>query len=478
MGQVLSHRVISVLSGLFLCFLMYALINRDLVIMALPFVVGVVLFSFFKPKYLLFVIVALTPFSINLEELGRGEIAFYLPTEPLLFGLMLLLLIGQLYVRIFPVEVTRHPISIATYIYLGWMFVTCLTSTDPLVSFKFMLSRLWYVLPLYFGGAALFLKIRNARSFLLLYFIPFILVVIYTLIKHAALGFEEDPAHSVMEPFYRDHTQYGAIVAFFIPIAFGLMVEGGRSVQWKAFFFVALAILVVALVYTYARAAWLSVIAAMMVWLIVRLRIKMWMIMVGGVFVLGILLVSYEGILLTLRKNKTDSSENLVENVESITNISTDASNLERINRWNSVFAMTRERPLFGFGPGTYVFEYAPYQQSKDLTIISTNFGDVGNAHSEYLGPMAESGIPGFVSVLYLVFVLFYTSYKAYHRLPRGRLQQMLLYVSLALVTYFVHGTLNNYLDSDKASVPVFGCIAIVAAIDILSRQQQEKGIS
>jgi hypothetical protein len=37
----------------------------------------------------------------------------------------------------------------------------------------------------------------------------------------------------------------------------------------------------------------------------------------------------------------------------------------------------------------------------------------------------------------------------------------------LALVTYFVHGLLNNYLDTDKAAVPVYGMIAAIIALEI-----------
>ena len=29
------------------------------------------------------------------------------------------------------------------------------------------------------------------------------------------------------------------------------------------------------------------------------------------------------------------------------------------------------KRPFFGWGPGTYAFVYAPFQKSKDLTIIA-----------------------------------------------------------------------------------------------------------
>ena len=37
----------------------------------------------------------------------------------------------------------------------------------------------------------------------------------------------------------------------------------------------------------------------------------------------------------------------------------------------------------------------------------------------------------------------------------------------LGLVTYFSHGFLNNFLDTDKLSVPVWGFIAILVALDI-----------
>ena len=37
----------------------------------------------------------------------------------------------------------------------------------------------------------------------------------------------------------------------------------------------------------------------------------------------------------------------------------------------------------------------------------------------------------------------------------------------LGLITYFMHGFLNNFLDSDKASVPVWGLMAIIVALDI-----------
>lgn len=465
-------------SVFFLLLTIMAFFRGQWSIVVLPVILFILLYAFLKPKYLFFAIVAMTPLSINLEELGRGEIAFYLPTEPLLFGFMLIILLAQLHKRVIPREIVRHPVSVAFYIYLGWLLVTSFTSVQPLVSIKFLISRAWFIVPVYFAGAVFFLQPTNITRFLLLYLIPFIGVVIYTTIRHAGYGFEEDPAHWVMEPFYRDHTQYGAVVAFFIPILFGFMTRTRQNIEARILGFLALVLLFVTLIYTYSRAALLSVLIAFSFWFVVKSRISLKLILSTTVLVGILMWLSFDDILLQLQKNRIDSSENLVENVESITNISTDASNLERINRWNSVFEMTKEKPVFGFGPGTYMFQYAPFQKSRDLTIISTNFGDVGNAHSEYLGPLAETGIPGLLTVLYLLYCLFLSAYKAYHRLPDGLPRHFLLFSTMALITYFSHGFLNNFLDSDKASIPVFGAMAIIVAIDLISQREKTSSLN
>ena len=104
-----------------------------------------------------------------------------------------------------------------------------------------------------------------------------------------------------------------------------------------------------------------------------------------------------------LEQNRVESSGELSEHVQSISNISTDQSNLERLNRWSCAIRMWKDKPLFGFGPGTYQFEYGRYQRSYEKTRISTDFGTMGNAHSEYLGPLAEGGVFGLLSILLVI---------------------------------------------------------------------------
>ena len=192
-----------------------------------------------------------------------------------------------------------------------------------------------------------------------------------------------------------------------------------------------------------------------------------------GIF-LGVFFTFKWEILDALEKNKQDSSADFIEHVQSIANISSDASNLERINRWQSAIRMYQERPVFGWGPGTYQFLYAPFQRTKEKTIISTNLGDLGNAHSEYLGPLSEMGFPGTIIVILLVIYVMYTGLKVF-KYGKGEVKYLSLMVLLGLVTYFAHGLLNNFLDTDKLSVPFWGFIAIIVALDIYHVEYPER---
>jgi O-antigen ligase len=171
-----------------------------------------------------------------------------------------------------------------------------------------------------------------------------------------------------------------------------------------------------------------------------------------------------------LSRNKQDhTTEDFGERLQSAGNVTTDASNLERINRWTCAIEMFKERPFLGFGPGTYSFEYARFQRPENLTIISTNFGDLGNAHSEYLGTLSEMGLPGMIFFIAFVFAVFYSSIQLYHKTPPNQTPTRIIIMAIiiSLSTYFTHAFLNNFLDTDKAAVPVFALCAIIVALNM-----------
>ena len=109
------------------------------------------------------------------------------------------------------------------------------------------------------------------------------------------------------------------------------------------------------------------------------------------------------------------------------------------------------------------------------MTIISTNDGDMGNAHSEYIGPLTEQGIPGALLVLAIFVVTFLTGERVYRTALNRRLAHLALIMAISLFTYYVHGVLNNFLDTDKLSVPFWAFTGAVVALDIVTEKKPKE---
>lgn len=438
-----------------------------------------VYFAVFHTEWTYLALAFLAPISINIEEFTDGSIGLFLPTEPILFGLLILVLMQQLNnQKVIATAVWRSPIVWAVGFYLIWTFITSITSEYPVASFKFLLAKLWFIVPMLFLGPMVFKKKENVSRFIWLLVIGMLIAIIYTLIRHASYSFGEQEGHWVMSPLFKDHTIYGAAVAFVTPLVFGLYFAKKHSLLMQVVIFGVIAIVLIGLYFSYTRAAWLSVIASLAVLAVIKLRIK-FSILASIAVVAGIVLYfSFDQLQMEMGRVKSEhTTEEFGEKFSSAVNVTTDASNLERLNRWACAIDMFKERPIVGFGPGTYAFEYARFQRPENLTIISTNFGDLGNAHSEYLGPLAEMGFMGLIAMILIVTAIFYKSITLYNKWPKEdrETRTLLLVMILALVTYFVHGVLNNYLDTDKAAIPIWGFCAAIIALEASLTSSQPK---
>lgn len=461
-------------TALFLVANLYLVVQKDFYwFFLLPIVLIVLYYYFTAYDKIILLITFLTPLAVNISNLEMG-LGVSLPTEPLMFGVLLIFIANVVFQNKYDKKLSAHPISYIIYLSLFWIFITTLTSEMPLVSLKFLISRLWFIVPFFFIAAMLFRKIENINKFLWLYISGLVIVILYTLSVHSQFGFDEQSGHWVMSPFYNDHTAYGAALAMFIPVSVGMIFFPGQKKITRLMSVIVLFILIVAVSLSYSRAAWLSIIAAVGIFLLVVLRIKFYWVITALVVVFGLFFAFQNQIIDKLEKNKQDSSANLVEHLKSMTNISSDASNLERINRWQAAIRLYDDKPVFGWGPGTYQFVYSPYQRSKEKTTISTNLGDKGNAHSEYLGAMSEQGLLGLIIVLLLFGSAIYYGLTVY---KKGNLKVKFLsmMVTTGLITYIAHGVLNNFLDTDKLSVPFWGFIAVIVALDVYHTKEEEK---
>ncbi len=440
----------------------------------LPLAVALIMVAFFSFDTFVFSIVFFTPLAVTLKEMGiDSDMDLSLPTEPFMAAVLLLIPVYQLYTKFISHKVLAHPITKIIFLQLTWMAITCVTSEMPIVSVKYLIARLWFLCSAYFMMTYLFTKKdSNVFKYLWLYVIPLTGVAIYITIQHAAYNFDEHVADWIPSPFYNDHTAYAAALAMYIPPLIGFFFLKRFTYFQRLITAVCLAVVSTAVILSFTRAAWVGLAAAIVVLVLLLLKVKFRTLLITLIIGIGVFLTFQTQILITLNQNSTASGNDAMQNVESISNIKTDDSNLERLNRWSSAIKLWQERPVMGWGPGTYMFQYAPFQKASEKSLISTNAGTNGNAHSEYLGPLSEQGVLGMALVLALLITTFNMGFRTVYK-AKDRAQKIVaLIILLGLTTYFVHGFLNNFLDTDKLSIPFWGFIAVLVVIDIKQKEE------
>lgn len=455
----------------------YLLYYQNYYLALIPFILLAGFWVFFAPEKLFFGLAFFAPLSIPLMRIIPGfSFDFWFPTEPMLVFLLAILILKSMKERYFRKELLKHPVFISMLFFLGWILIAIVPSVMPLVSIKYFLVRFWFLGIFFYLAYIIFSRNpKNINYFLYSYIIGLGIVAALSIVKQSSAGlFNHRSAYMSAAPFFMDHTSYGAALALTVPIVVAFAISAKKGIS-KTFLWLLSGFFLSALILSYSRAAWLSLVIGIGVWALVLLKIKFRTLVVTGLLLIALFFTFQSEIMWRLERNTTDSSGDFTEHIQSMFNISSDASNLERINRWDAAWAMFKQKPIFGWGPGTYQFEYAPFQMSYNKTIISTNFGTWGNAHSDYLGLMSEAGFPSVIAFISIWVFALLAGFKLIKRHDISRDHRNIIIASLiGLITYISHGFLNNFLDMDKIAAPFWGFMAIIVALEYTYSNKQK----
>jgi putative inorganic carbon (hco3(-)) transporter len=470
--------LIPVLACLAICYKLYSASENDwitiAVFAALPLLAWMVLAQTEKLTYLLF---ALIPVSVPLK-IGGAVVGF--PSEGMIAVLVAFLLLTGAVKPFISRDIIRHPLVKLLLIEIAWMLICGLASDQPLVSLKRVFMRVLFVQLFLIYGAHLLNKNKSGYHLLfLLYAAGMIWPIIHSFLFHQNFNFTQSTAYRMCAPFFADHTIYGACIAFVLPMLL-ILTFANKTIRLRGILHMAVVALTLMLVgaeiLSFSRAAWVSLIAAAVFGILLLARVKLRSIIVvlalSGIAV-GIYSDQiYQGISKNdAISNKGDISDHLL----SATNVQSDASNTERINRWMCAWKMALDKPITGYGPGMYQFEYGKYQERIHMTRISTFSGNRGHAHSEYFTQLSETGFPGALLFLVIVFSVIGYGMKVIYAETNARFKWLLYGAVLGLVTFYVHGIFNAFLDADKMAVLVFGSIAIIVSADLRQRSENRK---
>lgn len=441
-------------------------------------------FTDYSPIYILLFLTI--PPSIEMA-LGNGDNKMLMPSEPAMIVLAIAFAIYLAFRRGIDKAFLRHPASISILSYLGIMILGIAFSGMPVVSVKYTIVTITYVLVFYFMSSD-FMRKKEGNTILLyfLYTASLLFIAIRALYLHSTTGFAHELAGLVVHPYFIDHTIYSACLTLIFP-GFVAMAWKGKALGLPRFLrLLATAIAVIlfaAIFFSFSRAAWISIGAALLLFITLQLKIKPKHVGLAVLVLAAGIWLMRNPIIDRMKQNhytSTDRGSDLAEQTMSVGNISNDASNAERLNRWSCALRMFADKPLTGFGPGTYQFEYLGYQRPDEMTRISVTsaynniYGRGGSAHSEYLLALAEIGIGGFIAFGCIVVFTVAAGMRAYYNAVNERSKILAAMALIGFFTYAVHAHFNNFLNNNKPACLFWVLVAVVVLQDV--RAQDSKG--
>ncbi len=352
--------------------------------------------------------------------------------------------------RKLPPEMFTNRLSVVIFLHVLWIGITSLLSSYPMISLKFFLAKLWYVIPFFFLPLML-LKVDDLKKLFKLLLIATMVAASYVMVRHAGMGFAFEEVNQAVRPIFRNHVNYAALLVLLVPFVWALY-----RIEKKLWLLFALMFLLVATYLTYTRAAQGVLILCIPMYFVFKFRLMKIMAPLG-IIVITIMLAffinqnRYLNFAPQYEKTITHTKfDNLLEATYKLEDIST----MERLYRWVAGFRMVRERPFVGFGPATFYSNYEAYTVSSFQTYVSDN-PEKSGIHNYYLMCTVEQGFFGLVLILVLILTGLFYAESLFHKLAGHENRYWALAAGFAIFITAVLLTINDLLEADKVG-PLF----------------------
>lgn len=432
--------------------------------------IGILIFCYFlfDIRFLFYTLIFSLPVSVNLAEFGLLNLDF--PDE-------ILMILSVLFGILFAIQnrhyidfkkIVQNPLIIIIILSFGWTLITVIFSENPLLSLKYFLKKIWFIIPFIFLALLLLKEHRSIIISYQLLIVPTIILCAAVLIRFSAVGFSFDKVHDPIQPFFTNHVVFGAMTACIVPLAVGgLFLSRTLSVQWLFSLF-GLVIILFAVYFSYSRAAWMSVLFAGGAFILIRFRVMHYAMLVFYAIVLTFIFwLSQHNKFLDFKPKfeKTIMHESLEDHIMA-TIQGTDISSAERYYRWIAAVKMSADRPLVGVGPNNFYDYYKAYSVTSFKTWVSRNF-EKSTTHNYFLFMLVEQGYPAMLLYGLLMVYIFYYGQKVYQRCNQKFDRIVILSSLCMLAAFFINNFFSELVESDKIGSLFYLGIAIMVSIDL-----------
>jgi O-antigen ligase len=360
----------------------------------------------------------------------------------------------------------RSPLLLLIILHISWVLLTAFFSSTPILSFKYLLAKCWYIIPFVMVTPIVLNHFIDWKKLALCLCIPMIILVVQVLFRFGFYGFEFAMIKKTMFPFFRNHVNYSSLLVCLIPIGWVIWFYTPKRTFHKNLAFCLLLIALAALVLSYSRGAWLALIIGLFSIILFK---KKWMLqtMVSAimVFVLLITFLSYQKNYLSFAPNhdQTIFHENFAEHLSATINRK-DISNAERFHRWVAGIRMIVEKPIIGFGPNSFYSQYKPYTVSSFKTWVSNN-PEHSTVHNYFLLIAIEQGLIGLVFFLALFIYMLLEAQFLYHQFQTELYRSISMLVGIILVMIGVINMGSDMIETDKIGSIFWLCGGVLIAL-------------
>jgi O-antigen ligase len=417
-----------------------------------------------------YLLVGLLAISTELEL--PGGIGMDFPGEPIMIFITVVYFILILFKPKEIVIPLKNPITFLIILHVCWIGITSITSEDSIVSLKFFLAKIWYVVPFYFAFF-LFIKTRKQLNVLLTTLMLFVAFgAFYVMLNHISLGLTFDTIEKAVQPIYRNHVNYACLLTITLPYLWFISWVNRKNVLYRFIVISLNLFILIAIYYSFTRAAIGSVVIGLGAFVVLRMKLTRFAFIASvliGLFFANYMIQNNRFMDFAPNFEKTISHTDF-DNLLEATAKGEDISTMERVYRWIAGARMIYERPIVGYGPNNFY----PYYKHKTVTSFETYVSDnpeKSGIHCYYLMIPVEQGIPGAIIFLLLCFYLLYEAEKAYHQTKNLYRKYLVAASFVSLVSILAIIIVNDLLEADKVGPFFF----LAGAIIVYARMKNNK---
>ena len=145
-------------------------------------------------------------------------------------------------------------------------------------------------------------------------------------------------------------------------------------------------------------------------------------------------------------------------------NFSEDESSIQRIEFYNTAIDLIKQKPLFGFGLGSWKYKSLSYSSLKNETILVPYY-----THNDFLQTFVEMGILGFIIYLSFFIKIGFEIFKKF------KLDSFYFYSGIVLLVFFGNTMLNFPVHRSQEIIPFMIFSALILSISNIKLERNKK---